>query len=158
VREACTASEVQLGIVSLSPLEVGNQATISTTTTIFASTTTSIVSPSSTSTSSVPGTSTTTTSLANRWIDHGDGTVSDLITGLMWEKLSNDGSIHDQDTGYFYGQAIEKIDLLNATLYAGYSDWRFPSRVELETILDLTVVPSVPSAFNQACTFACTVL
>lgn len=29
------------------------------------------------------------------YVDNGDGTISDLNTGLMWEKKSADGSIHD---------------------------------------------------------------
>jgi hypothetical protein len=34
---------------------------------------------------------------ALRYADNGDGTISDLNTGLMWEKKSDDGSIHDKD-------------------------------------------------------------
>ena len=29
------------------------------------------------------------------YTDNGDGTITDNNTGLMWEKLSHDGSIHD---------------------------------------------------------------
>src|SRR5262249_17516236 len=78
-----------------------------------------------------------------------------------WEKQSDDGSLHDQDTIYFFGPAAEKINLLNATVFAGYTDWRLPSRLELESFLDLSINtpgPAVTPLFNQACTFACSVL
>jgi hypothetical protein len=32
--------------------------------------------------------------------DNGDGTVTDLNTGLTWEKKSDDGSLHDKDNRY----------------------------------------------------------
>jgi hypothetical protein len=32
-----------------------------------------------------------------RFEDNGDGTITDGITGLMWEKKSDDGSIHNKD-------------------------------------------------------------
>ena len=31
------------------------------------------------------------------YVDNGDGTVTDVNTGLVWEKLSHDGSVHDED-------------------------------------------------------------
>ena len=30
------------------------------------------------------------------YVDNGDGTITDVNTGLMWEQLSHDGSVHDQ--------------------------------------------------------------
>ena len=33
-------------------------------------------------------------------IDNGDGTVSDPATGLMWEKKTDDGGVHDKDNQY----------------------------------------------------------
>src|SRR5262249_55489245 len=50
--------------------------------------------------------------------DNGDGTISDSRTSLMWEKLSDDGSIHDWDDLYTRdGPAIpstNKLAALNA--------------------------------------------
>jgi hypothetical protein len=34
------------------------------------------------------------------YVDNGDGTVTDSNTGLMWEKKSNDGGLHDFDNSY----------------------------------------------------------
>lgn len=41
------------------------------------------------------------------FVDNGDGTLTDLNTGLMWEKKSDDGSIHDKDQIFWSLQAIE---------------------------------------------------
>jgi hypothetical protein len=35
-----------------------------------------------------------------RYQDNGDGTVTDKNTGLVWEKKSDDGGIHDMDNLY----------------------------------------------------------
>ncbi len=92
-------------------------------------------------------------------MDNGDGTITDLNTGLMWEKLSDDGSIHDLDDLYTWSAAFEvKVALLNATAFAGHTDWRVPNQKELFSILDLeTFSLSVSPAFNNGCTSGCTV-
>ena len=62
--------------------------------------------------------------------NNGDGTVSDLVTGLMWSQsadLNGDGTIN----------ASDKLSLANAlsgadsSTLAGYDDWRLPSRTEI---------------------------
>ncbi len=40
------------------------------------------------------------------YTDNGDGTITDNNTGLMWEKKSDDGSIHDKDTTYTWDNAF----------------------------------------------------
>src|SRR5205809_4983867 len=40
------------------------------------------------------------------YADHGDGTVKDLNTGLVWEKLSDDGTVHDKDNLYTWANAF----------------------------------------------------
>ncbi len=71
----------------------------------------------------------------NKFVDNGDGTISDLATGLMWAKADN-------------GKGIEWIDALpyaeGATL-AGYSDWRLPNVKELQSIVDYSRAPSSKS-------------
>ena len=97
--------------------------------------------------------------LARAYVDNGDGTVTDSRTGLMWEKLSDDGSIHDRDTTYTWTNALaSKVATLNSGTFAGYSDWRLPNRYELESLVNLGVFnPSINPAFNTACLPACTV-
>jgi hypothetical protein len=93
------------------------------------------------------------------YVDNGDGTVTDVNTGLMWEKLSDDGSIHDWDNTYTWADAFgTKIATLNAMRFAGHADWRVPNLNELESIRTLSVFdPSVSAAFDTACIGGCTV-
>ncbi|MFI3239781.1 MAG: DUF1566 domain-containing protein [Bacteroidales bacterium] len=83
----------------------------------------------------------------NNFVDNGDGTVSDLATGLMWSRDDN-------------GEGVEWITALpyaeGATL-AGYTDWRLPNVKELQSIVDYSLAPSskgVVAAINPI--FNCT--
>lgn len=89
--------------------------------------------------------------------DNGDGTVTDNVTGLMWEKLSDDGSIHDKDTQYNWTNAIAgKIATLNSTAFGGYTDWRLPNYYELQTLIHLgDSAPAVYPEFNTGCVAGC---
>jgi len=90
------------------------------------------------------------TSCAIRFVDNGDGTVSDNLTGLQWEKKQNlDGSPnltdpHDADNLYTWSAAGAAADgtaytsflaALNGSCFAGQCDWRLPTTAELQTIL-----------------------
>ena len=64
---------------------------------------------------------------APRFTDHGDGTVTDNLTGLMWTKSANiDGQKAWDDA----------IDWCNALDHGGHSDWRLPNRRELLSLID----------------------
>jgi hypothetical protein len=67
----------------------------------------------------------------NNFVDNGDGTISDLATGLMWQQ-SDDGIARD------WGEALEYAENLN---FADYSDWRLPNTKELQSIVDYTRSP-----------------
>ncbi|MBI5503419.1 MAG: DUF1566 domain-containing protein [Deltaproteobacteria bacterium] len=97
--------------------------------------------------------------IANSFTDNGDGTVTDNLSGLMWEKLSDDGSIHDWNTTYDWTTAVTtKMAALNSAVFAGHNDWRLPNRHELLTLANLGAVnPATFSAFNAACAPGCTV-
>jgi Protein of unknown function (DUF1566) len=92
--------------------------------------------------------------------DNGDGTITDLNTGLIWEKKSDDDSIHDKDTAYNWDNAfVVHVAGLNAASFAGHQDWRLPNVKELSSIVDYeNVNPAVAGAFNDTCLFNCTVL
>ncbi len=96
---------------------------------------------------------------ARVFTNNGDGTITDEVNGLMWEKLSDDGSIHDQDDSYAWEDAVsEKIDALNSASFAGFNDWRLPNRFESETLLHLgESLPATYSAFASPCTPGCSV-
>lgn len=66
--------------------------------------------------------------------DNGDGTVSDLVTGLMWQKspdMDENGVINYDDKMSFY-EALAGADTFNL---AGYSDWRLPSIKEMYSLI-----------------------
>jgi hypothetical protein len=92
--------------------------------------------------------------------DNGNGTITDNKTGLTWEKLSDDGSIHDfDDNTYSWLTAFTaKIGTLNTSSFAGHNDWRVPNLNELETIRNLgESSPSTFAVFDTACTPGCTI-
>jgi hypothetical protein len=95
------------------------------------------------------------------YVDNANGTVTDQRTGLVWEKLSDDGSIHDRDDLYTWSDAFAvKIAALNAgSGFAGHKDWRLPNRRELESLVDMgRVFPAIAPAFDGGCLPGCTVL
>jgi hypothetical protein len=94
------------------------------------------------------------------YADNGDGTISDSNTGLMWEKQSDDGSVHDVGNFYTWDQAFSThVATLNTTAFAGYTDWRVPNVRELHSIVNYqNSLPSVSTAFNNSCVPGCTVL
>ena len=108
--------------------------------------------------------------VAHGFVDNGDGTITDTKTGLMWEKKSDDGSIHDKDNTYTWSTGAPwnntgtAFTAFLATLnagggFAGYTDWRLPNRKELESLTNLqTFSPATFPAFDTACAPACTVL
>ncbi|MCP4713100.1 MAG: DUF1566 domain-containing protein, partial [Planctomycetes bacterium] len=62
--------------------------------------------------------------------DNGNGTVTDNITGLMWQKspdTDGDGNIDAADK-LSYDEAVAGADTLSL---AGYTDWRLPTIKEL---------------------------
>ena len=96
------------------------------------------------------------------YVDNGDGTITDTNTGLMWEKLSDDGTIHDWNNWYTWSGAFAvKISGLNADSgFAGHIDWRVPNIKELQSIVNYEIPypgPMVAAAFNTGCTPGCTV-
>lgn len=72
----------------------------------------------------------------NNYIDNGDGTISDLNTGLMWQQ-ADDGNFYDWENALSTGE--------NLTL-AGHTDWRLPNPKELHSIVDYTRCPDVTNS------------
>jgi len=101
------------------------------------------------------------------YVDNADGTVTDLNTGLMWEKKSDDGGLHDRDNAYRWSgfgadetiwDWLDDVNAEGGTGFAGHSDWRIPNIRELESILDYGRSPAVDGAFNNGCSPNCSVL
>ncbi len=96
--------------------------------------------------------------VAYAYSDNEDGTITDTATGLMWEKLSDDGSIHDKDTVYTWANAFNKVTNLNTLVFASHDDWRLPNHNELQSLVNrANTDPAVASAFNTDCAPNCSV-
>src|SRR5438132_10452753 len=91
------------------------------------------------------------------YVDNGNGTVTDLNTGLVWEKLSDDGTVHDKDNLYTWANAFTAhVAALNGTGFAGHTDWRLPNVRELQSIVNYqSFNPTVSSPFNTNCVPRC---
>lgn len=80
----------------------------------------------------------------NNFINNGDGTVSDLATGLMWQK-------EDSKKGMDWKDALSYAENLKS---ASYDDWRLPQAKELQSIVDYSRSPqttnsaAINSVFN----------
>lgn len=93
---------------------------------------------------------------SRRFINHGNGTVTDIQTQLMWKQC-----VEGQRGTRCFGQAevlpweraLQTVYTANQTRFAGYSDWRLPTVEELLSVVDtrcyeptinLTVFPATP--------------
>src|SRR5438445_764183 len=87
------------------------------------------------------------------YVDEGDGTVTDVNAGLMWEKLSHDGTVHDDHNEYTWATAVAgHVATLNNTNFAGHNDWRLPNVRELLSIVTYqNLLPTVAPAFDNHC-------
>jgi hypothetical protein len=86
-----------------------------------------------------------TTCVGDRFVDNGDGTVTDGLTALQWEQKTDDATVHDKDNAYTWtagfstaanGTAFTSfLATINSGCFAGQCDWRLPTVAELQTIL-----------------------
>lgn len=65
------------------------------------------------------------TGSGSAFVDNGDGTVTDLITGLIWQKSHGDKMT--------FNDALAAADTFSL---AGYNDWRLPMIKELYSLID----------------------
>lgn len=71
-----------------------------------------------------------TRSSDGRYIDHGDGTITDTNTGLMWTK---EDSYADLGKCLDWNNSRRYVNQLNT---GGYSDWRIPTVNEFKAIYE----------------------
>lgn len=93
---------------------------------------------------------------AARFVDNGDGTISDLLSGLMWLKdasclrthyvdFDNDGFANEHVTWQRAFEFVQQINAGNMPACAGgHNDWRIPNVVEFESLISAEAAdPSV---------------
>ncbi len=179
-----TGSQPPTGTPTVTPTRTPTRTPTNTAIATPTPTATNTATNSPTQTPTNTPTPTSTRTPAPRFVDNGNGTITDNQTGLMWEKKDDAGGIHDQDTYYTwstgspYNPDGTAFTVFLATLntppcFAGHCDWRLPTSAgccgyptgqaaELESILaaqypNCTSSPCVPAAFNTNCTPGCSV-
>lgn len=76
----------------------------------------------------------------NNFVDNNDGTVTDLATGLMWQKTDSGATMN-------WRQALDYAENLE---HAGYDDWQLPNAKELQGIVDYTRAPDAADPAYQS--------
>jgi len=65
----------------------------------------------------------------NDFVDNGNGTVTDRVTGLMWQKEGSNNYMEGSDAQAY-------VDTLNRMRFSGYADWRLPTIEELASLIE----------------------
>lgn len=69
---------------------------------------------------------------ASDYTDNGDGTITDNVTGLMWQSSPH------QNKKFTWEQAMNGLNAFNEEKLGGYSDWRIPTIKELYSIIQFS--------------------
>ncbi len=91
-----------------------------------------------------------------RFVDNGDGTVTDNCTNLMWQKdtsdVNGDGVVVNNFSDVLpWCDALSYCDGLS---FAGHDDWRLPNVRELQSIVDYgRTRPAIDPVFSALSTF-----
>lgn len=101
----------------------------------------------------------------DRFVDNGDGTVTDNSTGLMWEvKTAGENCLHcvsQQDRRTWLAAMGPWISEVNGFAgdvpdvsqsgFAGHEDWRVPTIAELQSLVDCSEgFPCIDPLFGEA--------
>ena len=83
--------------------------------------------------------------------DNGDGTVTDDVTGLMWQKEDDNQNYNWYQASGIYEPNYNpsSMNVCGSLNLGGYSDWRLPSKKELMGIVDYSI-PSPGPTLDQA--------
>ncbi len=83
--------------------------------------------------------------------DNSDGTVTDSLPGLMWDKCTSGQSgagCAGTAVYYTWKQALALATSANTDNYKGHSDWRLPNIKELESLVKINAsYPTIDATF-----------
>ena len=85
----------------------------------------------------------------NNFVDNGDGTITDLATGLMWSQDDSGPQINPENptgdsgprSGMIWEDALAWVQQKNDENYLDYNDWRLPNAKEMQSIVDYSRAP-----------------
>lgn len=94
-----------------------------------------------------------------RFVDNGDETITDHESGLMWKKTD---TMIDLKKWVNYQDAVDYARELKESKFAGYDDWRLPTRDEMSTMYDETFsqtdkfgkIVHISDKFTSGCGFS----
>ena len=86
------------------------------------------------------------------FINNGDGTVTDTVTGLMWDQCSQGQSGGACATGtattMTWSAALTAVVTAINANYKGHADWRLPNKNELESLVDIDIADATVPAVD----------
>lgn len=90
--------------------------------------------------------------ITGRYIDNGNGTITDTQTKLMWKKCSegqNGTLCSGKAAEYKWDDAMERFK--GGASFAGYNDWRMPTKDELKSLVYCSNGKKTPLPDYEAC-------
>lgn len=78
-------------------------------------------------------------SVGHNYYNNGDGTITDIDTGLMWTQVP--GSARNWNAAMTYAEGLTT---------ATYTDWRLPNVKELQSLVDITMTTATSAATAKA--------
>ena len=88
------------------------------------------------------------------FLDHNNGLITDVRTGLVWRKCTEgqSGEACSEgergDSRFTWKEALQHVKAVNVNSSDAYSDWRLPNKKELESIIENScVAPSINTNF-----------
>jgi len=87
----------------------------------------------------------------NRFKDNENGTISDLVTGLMWQKCALGQSwsgAHCEGQAEGYSDVKDALAVAEKNVLKGYFDWRLPNSKELYSLVNAACRPAVYNEFE----------
>ena len=94
-----------------------------------------------------------------RFVDNGDGTVTDSKTGLMWKQTD---TMIDLKKWVNYQESVDYARELRENQFAGFDDWQLPSKEEMFSLYDESLsqedkfgkIVHISDRFTKGCGFS----